>query len=483
MIRSIAQATAPMAVLVTALMLTSTVAAQEADGGAAIPRASEQARGPADPQATVTDLLESIRSGAARETAAERDRLQTFLDERDRRADLLAQAEAQLTEARNRATRLEETFTENELDLEQLESLLRQRMGSFGELFGTVREVAGKTANDLRASPVNAQYGDRVAFLSSLADENEVPTVEQLERLWYELQRETVELGRVVRFEAPVIRPSGETVTAPVTRIGPFTATSDGQFLEYLAGEQQFLQQDRQPAGPYPGVATRFEAAQSGVAPAVIDPSRGAILSRVVQAPDFLEQLEQAGIIGYLLIALATVGFLIAIERIVTLTLVSQRTHKQMKHPEAPDSANPLGRVLQVLPDHRDGDTEELEYHLTEAIMKERARFDRGLNLVKVLVAAAPLMGLLGTVTGMIQTFELMSLFGAGDPQLMAGGISQALVTTMLGLMAAIPLLVLHSIAKGRSDQLAEILEEQAAGMVAEHAGRGGPAEQAHAAE
>ncbi|MBK5921477.1 hypothetical protein CCR80_10595 [Rhodothalassium salexigens] len=474
---------------VMALAATPAARAQAADPAAtAAPEiARPDAAEPADPAATVETLLRQIRTGQARETASERARLARFVAERDRRAALLAEAEAELAAARDRATRLETAFTENELDLERMESLLRQRMGTFGELFGTVREVSGKAASALRVSPVNAQSADRVAFLSRLARDGTVPSVTDLERLWYELQRETVELGRVVRFEAPVIRPTGATEITPVTRIGPFTATAGGRFLAYLPGDRVFLQQERQPNGPYTGIARRFEAAAdtgAAIAPAVLDPSSGAILSRVVQAPDFLEQLQQAGVIGYVLIALAAVGFVIALERIVTLSLVMAKTRRQLRHPDRPQTGNPLGRVLAVAPAHWGGHgTDELDYHLAEVIMKERARFDRGLNLVKVIVAAAPLMGLLGTVTGMIQTFELMALFGAGDPQLMAGGISQALVTTMLGLMAAIPLLILHALAKGRSDTLVEILEEQSAGLVAEHAALPAPGEPAHAAE
>jgi len=436
----------------------------------------------ADPAQTLQGLIEAIEQGRARESAENRARVQDFTERRNEQAQLLQQAEQRLADLKARAEALEEQFTENELSLERYADLLRQRTGSFGELFGVLREASGELANQLDASPVNAQLGgERVAFLQAMAEEDRIPTLEELERLWLDVMRETVQLGRVVTFTAPVVRPSGETDSVGVTRIGPFTLLDDDLFLEYLPQEQAFQELPRQPAGRYRAVSDRFQQADGSFAPAVIDPSRGAILSAVVQAPDLRERLAQAGPIGVIILSLAGIGVIIVVERLITLSLVGIKIRRQRKS-QTLKANNPLGRVLKVAPDNPNESEAVLERLLEEQIMTERVRLERGLPLVKVLVAAAPLLGLLGTVTGMIGTFEVMSLFGAGNPQLMAGGISQALITTALGLVAAIPLLLLHSLAKSQSDSLVEILSEQAAGLMVERS-RGTDRSLAYAAE
>jgi biopolymer transport protein ExbB len=135
-----------------------------------------------------------------------------------------------------------------------------------------------------------------------------------------------------------------------------------------------------------------------------------------------------------------------------------------------PRADNPLGRVLRVYEENQSADVEKLGLKLDEAILKETPALERGIMLLKVLSVVAPLLGLLGTVTGMIKTFQAITLFGTGDPKLMAGGISEALVTTVLGLVTAIPLLLLHSVVSTRSKNLVQVLDEQSVGLVAERA-------------
>ena len=149
------------------------------------------------------------------------------------------------------------------------------------------------------------------------------------------------------------------------------------------------------------------------------------------------------------------------------ITITSRKVTSQQKHLERPDTTNPLGRVLNVYASNRSVDHETLELKLDEVILRESARLERFLWLVKTVSVVAPLLGLLGTVTGMIQTFQAITLFGAGDPKMMAGGISEALVTTMLGLMTAIPLVLLHATLANSTRRINDVLEEQGAGFVA----------------
>ena len=245
-----------------------------------------------------------------------------------------------------------------------------------------------------------------------------------------------------------------------------------GRFLRYLPETDQLLVLPRQPARRYTEMAKALQAARQGLVPMAVDPSRGAILNVLVQMPTLKERVEQGRTVGYVIIGLAAFGLLLALYRLAALGLVSLRVKAQLRQPEEPRGSNPLGRVLLAWTENRDTDLETLERKIDEAVVKEVPRLQRGLSIIKILAVMAPLLGLLGTVTGMIQTFQSITLFGTGDPKLMAGGISQALVTTVLGLAAAIPLTFLHALVASRSRALVQILEEQSAGIIARQAER-----------
>ncbi|HIE53574.1 MAG TPA: MotA/TolQ/ExbB proton channel family protein, partial [Chromatiaceae bacterium] len=182
------------------------------------------------------------------------------------------------------------------------------------------------------------------------------------------------------------------------------------------------------------------------------------------------ERIEQGKEVGYLIIGLAIFGFLMAVYRFVALGVTSMKVRAQLKRADQPKKNNPLGRVLLAWKENQEADLDTLERKIDEAVVKEVPRLQRGLSIIKILAVIAPLLGLLGTVTGMIQTFQSITLFGTGDPKLMAGGISQALITTVLGLMAAIPLTFLHALVASSSRSLVQVLEEQSAGIIARQA-------------
>jgi biopolymer transport protein ExbB len=173
--------------------------------------------------------------------------------------------------------------------------------------------------------------------------------------------------------------------------------------------------------------------------------------------------------VGYVIIALGAVALLVALERIIMLTLVAAKVRQQKRQVDAPSNANPLGRVLNAYHANQGVDAETLEMKLGEAILKETPSINRALTFLKIVSVAAPLLGLLGTVTGMINTFQAITLFGTGDPKTMAGGISQALVTTVEGLCVAIPVVFLHSAASSRAKAIIHMLQEQSAGLIAEY--------------
>lgn len=419
---------------------------------------------------TMEELLRRVQEGRVRDAEANRQREAEFRQRQSEQRNLINAAQAEVATLNRRSDEMEATFQKNEIDLTNLQNQLTERLGAFGELFGVVRQIAGDTRGQVEQSLISAQLPGRAAPLGELAQTTDLPEMSELQQLWYTLQQEAVEQGKVVKFNANVTRVDGSEAQETVVRVGPFVAMSGGRFLQYMAATGKLQELPRQPAGDFTSAASSLESAAPGTrVDAPIDPSRGAILGLLIQTATFMERVDQGGLIGYITMILGALGAILAIERIISLTLIGGKVKAQVKD-STPRNDNPLGRVMQAYHENKNVDTETLELKLDEAVVRELPKLERGLSTLKVIAAVAPLLGLLGTVTGMIQTFQVITLFGAGDPKLMAGGISQALVTTVQGLVVAIPILLLHSIASGRSKAIVETLEGQAAGLVAEHA-------------
>jgi len=250
-----------------------------------------------------------------------------------------------------------------------------------------------------------------------------------------------------------------------------FNAVANGKYLQWNQGvgdnEGTLAVIPRQPDARYTGTVSDLEEAKPGSVTAFgIDPTHGVILSLVIQTPNLIERIKQGKLVGYVIIVLGILGILITLWRAVVLTIRGGAIKRQLDTPVA-DDGNALGRVMKVYENNPDTDVETLELKLDEAIIRETAPLESGLSFIKILYVVAPLLGLLGTVTGMIETFQQITLFGTGDASTMAGGISQALVTTVLGLVVAIPLTVFHGVLSARAGGLIHILEERSAGIIA----------------
>ncbi len=416
--------------------------------------------------------VERISRAEARERMA---RERRFLAERDRRRQLLDDLRRQLAAARKEGDRLRKQFDANEKALAGLHRTLRQRTGNLGELFGTLRQAAGDLAGRLRESPVSLQYPRRAAWVAGLAREDRLPDIDALERLWHEMAREIREDGRIRRLTLAVTEPDGSRVQRPVIRIGLFTLISGDHYLQYAPEDHRLFDLARQPGRHDRRLAAAFTALHEGTGWMAVDPTRGNLLALLVQRPTLAERIRQGGTVGALIIAVGLGGLLLALYRLLALARTGRRVLKQLRQPEAPDRDNPLGRVLLAAAAAAGDDPDGMERTLDEAILREMPALQRGIGLLKLLAGVAPLLGLLGTVTGMILTFQAITLFGSSEPRLMAGGISQALVTTVMGLVVAIPLLFLHSLVNARSRNLVRILDEEAAALLAggrqDHAG------------
>jgi biopolymer transport protein ExbB len=438
------------------------------------PESEANAEAPAQPAptprpqaASMEELLKRVQQGWNAEREENLEREERFEQQRDDQLKLLEAAKARRAAEEARSDRLETQFESNDLTLAQLEETLRERLGSLGELFGVVRQVSGDTRGIVQNSLVSAEFRGRSDFLEELGKSKSLPSVDALEKLWFTLLQEMTELGRVTRFDAPVVDADGKQSTREVIRVGGFNAVSGGKYLIFESGKLQEL--PRQPAGTYLGTVEPFEETTTGMARLAIDPSRGSILRVLIETPDTAERVEQGGIVGYAIIILGLAAGALAIVRWFVVFNAGRKVAAQTRS-DFVSRDNPLGRVLSIYEDNRNVDLQTLELKLDESIMRETSSLERLMWAVRVVSVVAPLMGLLGTVTGMIQTFQAITLFGTGDPKMMAGGISEALVTTMLGLIVAIPLVLLHAMVSNSSRSIIQILEQQAAGLIARKA-------------
>ena len=421
---------------------------------------------------TLDELLEMIQTAKISETAEYRQREAEFKKDQRKQTQLLKNAKNVKLEEERRSDRLEQIIRDNDIKLAALREQRDKRLGSLKELFGHLTGAAGDIRTKLNQSIVSAQIPGRTEFLDELIDkmssDTVLPSIADIEKLWYEHQREMVESGRVVKFNRTVLRADGEPVEMEVVRVGTYNLLADGMYLEYSPESGLVSELSRQPSG-FKGGAKDLQEATSGFTKVGLDPTGpfgGGLLAALINAPTLVERWHFGGIVGYVITAVFAFAIVLAAWRFVVLFGMSGAVKDQLDA-ESADTENPLGRVLKIAADNPGLDAESLELKLHEAVLKERPSIESGLNLLKIIAMVAPLLGLLGTVTGMIITFQMITLFGAGDPKAMAGGISQALITTVLGLVVAIPTVLLHTLVNGKAQGILHILEEQSAGIVA----------------
>jgi biopolymer transport protein ExbB len=423
-------------------------------------------------------LLELVKEGKSKEQAENDRREDEFISARNRQGEILAAEQRELARQERIADELEEVFIANQEKLRIAEEAYLKQLGSLNELFGHMQSISTDSRVTFETSLTAAEFGkERETFLgdltSKMGESTELPTILEIERVWYEIMREMKATGEVVRFNTNVINVDGSQAECDVVRIGVYNAVCGSSYLEYVPSKGQYQFLARQPAGRYTGSASRVSNADaaSGYVSFSVDPSGpsgGALLANLIQNPSLLERINQGGLIGYIILLIGGITLLFAIYKYVSLFLLGRAVGEQLTSSSYGD--NPLGRVLSVGETHMKDAIDRLELKLAESIMAERPAIERGISFVKIVSVVAPLAGLLGTVTGMIITFQQITLFGTGDPKIMAGGISQALVTTVLGLVVAIPTTLAHSFLQSSARSVVDVLEEQATGIVAEKA-------------
>jgi biopolymer transport protein ExbB len=415
---------------------------------------------------SLDQLLEMVREGFEAERAANQRRAEEFKRNKEDQKRLLDEALAKLASDEAASQRLEVHYNENELAIGTAQERMTERLGELGELFGVVRQVATDLGAQTWDSMTSSEGGSHRELLDRLGRSDELPSTEDLEKLWLELQREITKQGKVSRYRTMVLTLEGTQEEREVIRAGPFSAISDGRYLLWEPEDQQLRELNRQPPSIHLDTVDSFENATTAFAKLAVDPSRGELLLALIDTPSRKERVQQGGYVGAVIITLGIAALLVGLWRWVVIAVTSHKVNAQRKS-ERIDPSNPLGRVLGVAEQNRNADTETLELKLDEVVLRESSKLENFLWLVKTVSVVAPLLGLLGTVTGMIKTFQAITLFGAGDPRMMAGGISEALVTTMLGLMTAIPLVLLSDTLANSTRKVIDILEEKSAGLIA----------------
>jgi biopolymer transport protein ExbB len=445
--------------------------------------AAQLAIGIASVADTLDDLLAETQKARAAEAAENKKREAEFLASRDRQKALLDEAQAKHNAARARSENLSKQFDANEVTLADLETKLKAREGNLGELFGVTRQVAGDSSAIVYQSLTSGQFPKRDEFFTKLAKSKVLPTIPEFEQLAFELLREITESGRVARWKTDIVTAAGEKEHVDVVRIGGFIAMTGNRYLDYNAKLGTFSVFARQPASELREAAEELYEAKSGYTRAYVDPSRGVLLAIYTQRPNVWERIEKGEAVGYVILLVGAIGLVCSIYQAFYLFTVRRRVAHQLQHLDHPNRDNPLGRVLATFrgdPAMIEDDVEVVELRISEAVLKEVPKIERFQAFLRLAVAAGPLLGLVGTVIGMIITFQSITESGSSDPKLMAAGIGQAMIATVLGLGIAIPLLFINAGLATMSRSIVQVLDEQSNGLLAEHIERktgvhGGP--------
>ncbi|MFO6424545.1 MotA/TolQ/ExbB proton channel family protein [Motilimonas sp. KMU-193] len=413
------------------------------------------------------ELLQQVKAQQAKNQQVNQQRQADFEHDIAYWREQLAKAQAEHQVIKAQADALGAQFDQQEQTLSELEENLAVASDNLGEVFGVVRQVSNEVSQDFASSLITSQYPERAQFVNQLAQRKALPSLAELEQLWFLLLQDMTAAGKVAQYTSQVASPAGVSESQTVTSFGSFNLASNGA---YLLRDQQTGGLAHVPvSGPAASTLADWDASNRAPQAFYFDPAKGELLTLLAKTPTLGERIQQGGVIGYCILAVLALGLIIALVRAVRLTKVSLLIHRQTKQGTA-NSNNPLGRIMAVYLAYQDRSTEVLELKLDEAVMRELPALERGNSILKILAAMAPMMGLLGTVTGMIGTFQSITVFGTSDPKLMAGGISMALITTVMGLVAALPLLLLHSILHGRANRLIILLEQQSIGLIAEQA-------------
>jgi len=350
------------------------------------------------------------------------------------------------------------------------------------ELSGTVRVVARDLKTILRQSQLTARFPERLDLLKPILNKDRFPGIDDFKTITDLFFQEMALSGEVVIHRGSFVDRSGMKQTGDILTIGKFTAAyttgKETGFLRYSENSRQLFALSALPSWSIRRNLKKYT--QGKTDDVSLDFSGGAALRQITHKSTLIDQIKNGGPIVWPILTIALFAFIIAGERTIFLKGVHANTDRVMgkvnelalegKWKECDDivkdkKGRPAYNVLKAGLGARAEERETLESVLQEAILKELPRLERFLPVLNIMGAIAPLLGLLGTVTGMISTFHVITLYGTGDPRMMSGGISEALVTTMLGLAVAIPIMLTHTFLSRRVEHIIGDIEEKAVAL------------------
>ncbi len=400
----------------------------------------------------IKSLLEIVRENRDIYVSEDKVRLDKFVKLVSEREKLLQEAKNQLAAEQRRNKRLEETFETNEKTLAELEDSLQIKVGVLGELFGVTRQFAGELLASSENDVSFYEFSERPEILRRVGAKK-IHNLQDFESLWLSYFDQMVAGSEIKTFKSSITLPNGENTSGEVTRYGLFNAVYNNKYLEPEQSLNSFQLLTNQPESKITR-SLRRHAKASDYRTVSIDPTRGFLLSLYLDKPGWFERIAQGKSIGFIIVLIGLSGLIFASYKLYLLSIYTKEIADEN------NSESIIYRMNSV--SSKDLSPESKENVMDELIINYSSKVDWGNNWIKFFAAVAPLLGLLGTVIGMIETFQAITLFGTGDPKQMAGGISQALVTTMLGLIVAAPLLGFYTYLSEKSSSIVQFLEEKA---------------------
>ncbi len=394
----------------------------------------------------IQDLINRVEENREELSKIDAERIDNFIKKVADRRFLLSKAQKQLSDEEARNQRLEDLFESNELKLAELETELNIKLGVLGELFGVARQMAGELQADSESAYNFSEHPNRTDALNEIG-KIKVHNLKNLEDLWVLHLNEINSSGEIKEIKANVINSDGDIEEDSLVRYGPFNMVKNRSFVKTDIANNAYSVLQKQPDR---SLRRQFRShyRSDGYEVAPVDPTRGFLLSLYLDKPSTFERIAQGKLIGFIIVIIGLLGLIFAAYRYYTLYIYSKTISSN-------ENSDVFNKIQSISDNAKDVDTFERE--CDEVLLTVNGNLSWGVNWIKFLAAVAPLLGLLGTVIGMIETFQAITVFGTGDPKQMAGGISQALVTTMLGLIFAAPLLAMYTLL---SEKVSEILQE-----------------------
>lgn len=416
---------------------------------------------------SLDSLLNDVIQDSNKQKSIDKSREAKFLSDLKNAQKLLNEKKAALKREKQKTKDLKNLFEKQKVAIAKYQNDLDKKSENLKDLFSMLKQQARDFSSLLKGSMTSAQIDGRQQFLENLSKKGTTPNIDDIRKFWTLYLQEIIESGKIKTFETSVIDTDGNKKKEKVTRVGLFSAFNTHEYIKYDDALQAFVTLVRQPDNNYLDYIQKFYQANNELVPLLIDPTRGVLFSMLKEEPTIKDRVEQGGIIGYIILALGALALLFSLYRYLKYIQMISKIKKQFTRIDEPSADNPLGRILLAFKKHESKEISVLEGKMDAALIKEIPEIQSGLPMIKLVAAVAPLLGLLGTVTGMIETFQAITLFGSGDPKLMAGGISKALMTTVLGLVVAIPILFIYSILNSQSKKIIEILTQQTSALIA----------------